>query len=47
MDPCAKPAVGPLLDVLRDQERSVRRAAAALKKIDPEAAKRAGLPGVK
>jgi HEAT repeat protein len=48
MGPAAKPAVGPLLDALSDRDAEIRRRViAALKKIDPAAAKRAGVPGIK
>jgi HEAT repeat protein len=43
--PEAKAAVEPLIARLKDEEPSVRKAAAAsLKQIDPAAAKKAGVP---
>jgi HEAT repeat protein len=43
--PAAKAAVSALIDALKDEDKDVRTAAAeALKKIDPEAARKAGVP---
>jgi hypothetical protein len=41
--PEARPAVPVLIEALKDRDDRVRAAAAALKKIDPEAAKKAGI----
>jgi HEAT repeat protein len=41
----AKPAVPALIEALKDEDRDVQfRAAEALKRIDPEAAHKAGVP---